>query len=157
VTGLCPRLIVHNRTHPVIPGAYWSVTGRCLYRVRSFDHRVRSSRKKRISPLLTVRSDLVRSLFIRRRPYSTKSRAPPYSPRSLAPLLAEPPHHRRRVPLLAAAPCRPRPRVHAGPPQPPPQLPCVAVLRATGAAGATEAASRPSSNVSCSLPATRAQ
>jgi hypothetical protein len=50
---------VDNRTRPVIPGAYWNVTRRGLHRVRSFDHHVRSSRKKRISPFLTVRLDLV--------------------------------------------------------------------------------------------------
>jgi hypothetical protein len=49
-TGRCQRPIVDNRMRPVILGAYWNVTGRCLHRVRSFDHRVRSSRVKRISP-----------------------------------------------------------------------------------------------------------
>jgi hypothetical protein len=63
-TGRCQRPIVDNRTRPVIPGAYWNVTGRCLHRVRSFNHRVRSSRIKRISPFLTVRLDLVFFSFV---------------------------------------------------------------------------------------------
>jgi hypothetical protein len=58
---------VDNRTRPVILGAYWNVIGCCLHRVRSFDHHVRSSRKKRISPFLTVRLDLNLHFFIRRR------------------------------------------------------------------------------------------
>jgi hypothetical protein len=51
MTGLCQRPIVHNRTRPVVLGAYWTMIGRCLHRVRSCDHRVRSSREKRISPI----------------------------------------------------------------------------------------------------------
>jgi hypothetical protein len=71
LTGRCQRPIVDNRTRPVILGAYWNVTGRCLHRVRSFDHRVRSSRLKRIYPFLTIRLDLFSfsiSLCLRRVP-----------------------------------------------------------------------------------------
>jgi hypothetical protein len=115
VTGLCQRPIVHNRTRPivhnqtrlVIPGAYWNATGRCLHRVRSFNHCVRSSREKRISPFLTVRLDLDPSSFSSATTRSRRipSAACPPSCRDRV-LLAEPPCHRRRAPLLAAALCR---------------------------------------------------
>jgi hypothetical protein len=107
VTGLCQRPIVYNRTRPVILGAYWNATGRCLHRVRSFDHRVRSSREKRISPFLTVHLDLDPSSFssVTARTRRIPSAAYPPS-RCDRVFLAEPPRHRHRAPLLAAAPCR---------------------------------------------------
>jgi hypothetical protein len=76
MTGLCQRPILPNRTRSVVPGAYWTVTGRCLHRVWPCDHRVRSSREKRISPFLTVRSDLVSFSFvsIHRRSYPSRLR-----------------------------------------------------------------------------------
>jgi hypothetical protein len=104
MTGLCQRPIVHNRTCSVIPGAYWTVTRCCLHRVRSCDHRVRSSREERISPFLTVRSDLVRFLF--------RLYPPPTSPRSRAP-----------PPRLATAPLQPC-RALAPAPAAVPSTPC---------------------------------
>jgi hypothetical protein len=87
---------MHNRTRPVVPGAYWTMTGHCLHRVLSCDHRVRSSREKQISPFLIVCSDLVSFSFvsIRRRPYPSRTRRDPERR-----LLAEPPCHRIRAPL----------------------------------------------------------
>jgi hypothetical protein len=96
MTGLCQRPIVHNRTRLVIPGAYWTMTGCCLHRVWSCDHRVQSSREKRISPFLTVRSDLVRFSF------------PSQSAANHAEILSAASSSSRRT--TAAAPC---PRSHA--------------------------------------------
>jgi hypothetical protein len=95
---------MHNRTRPVVPGAYWTVTGRCLHRVRSCDHRVRSSDKKRISLFLTVRSDLVFHLFrLKSAANSLSSRALP-SCRAAAPRRALAP-----TPCSRAAPSSPAP------------------------------------------------
>jgi hypothetical protein len=118
MTGLCQRPIVHNRTRPVIPGAYWTVTGRCLHRVWSCDHRVRSSREKRISSFLTVRSDLV---FPSKNPSQLRTLAvlaviSPPPPQSSA-AAAEPPSmsapERRRIQRLHS-----RARHQSRPPQP---------------------------------------
>jgi hypothetical protein len=102
MTGLCQRPIVHNRTRPVVPGAYWTVTGQCLRRVRSCDHHVWSSRKKRISPFLTVRSDLVL--------LSKKFFTVPNSRRRCRSLAQPPPSHRPRPRLSTAAPRHARAR-----------------------------------------------
>jgi hypothetical protein len=107
-TGRCQRPIVDNRTRPVIPGPYWNVTGRCLHRVWSFDHRVRSSRKKRISPFLTVRLDLVSLVFPR--PLSVLTVSPPpchCRARRPRPRL----RHRRCRAHACATARRPRPRL----------------------------------------------
>jgi hypothetical protein len=142
-TGCCQRPIVDNRTRPVIPGAYWNVTGRCLHHVRSFDHRVRSSRIKRISPFLTVRLDLdffsfviaVLTVFA-----EIPSAAVPLPPRALllcpvaAPSSLSRPRcascsqprcavlTRERARRTSAAPPCPRPRPHRAATAPPPEL-----------------------------------
>jgi hypothetical protein len=98
MTRLCQRPIVHNRTRPVIPGAYWTVTGRCLHRVRSCDHRIQSSCEKRISPFLTVRSDLAFFLFLLDpQPF----RAPPPHRVAASPPSPRPARHRSRVATAA--------------------------------------------------------
>jgi hypothetical protein len=139
--GRCQRPIVDNRTRPVIPRAYWNVTGRCLHRVRSFNHRVRSSRKKRISPFLTVRLDLV-FLFIHHR-FSRRLAVSP-SPR----------HHRARRPRQSSAIARHartellrrRARAHATAATAPPHQAAAPALshraRACNLAGATLPQSR---------------
>jgi hypothetical protein len=103
----CQRPIVDNRTRPVILGAYWNVTGRCLHRVRSFDHRVRSSREKWISPFLTIRLDLTLSISSAvavlavsraRLPRRAAAPPPPCAPaRSHSCARAMPQHHRARA------------------------------------------------------------
>jgi hypothetical protein len=91
------------------------VTGRCLHRVRSFDHRVWSSREKRISPFVTIRLDL---MF-----FSFQSQAPPYSlnrpssPNRCATAAVHPCSQPQPRPRRAAAPPRPRPCRAAQPPQ----------------------------------------
>jgi hypothetical protein len=103
LTGRCQRPIVDNRTRSVIPGAYWNVTGRCLHRVRSFDHRIWSSREKRISTLLNrmvgsrslsrfSSAAAILAIFV----VSSSSRARrPHRSRALAPLAHTKLHHRR--------------------------------------------------------------
>jgi hypothetical protein len=105
MTGLCQRPIVHNRTRPVVLGAYWTVTGRCLHRVRSCDHCVRSSHEKRISPFLTVRSDLVFFFF------SSLSSAAP-NPRHNLAAAAAVQRHRCRAAVHARAQALHRSRAH---------------------------------------------
>jgi hypothetical protein len=91
LTGRCQRPIVDNRTCPIILGAYWNVTGRCL-------HHVRSSREKRISPFLIVRLDL-----------NLVFHPPPYSPfRRLA--VTPPLRHHRRTLLLVSTSAPPLPQ-----------------------------------------------
>jgi hypothetical protein len=177
MTGLCQRPIMHNRTRPVIPGAYWTVTGRYLHRIRSCDQRVRSSREKRISPFLTICSDLARFSFPSQSaanlaefpcaaisPSHRTSTVPslpcpaavPSSP-ALAPCLrATLP--RTRSPLLAAtAP----PRHHSSPAPPPsgPPPPSSAPLeRPSATAPETPAAASPnSSRATTSRPAPTAE
>jgi hypothetical protein len=103
---------VDNRTRPVILGVYWNVTGRCLHRVRSFDHRVRSSREKRISPFLIVRLDLMFSLFNPKRrrthriarPRRATAPPPPRAPtRSHSCARAVPQHRRAHAHVRAHA------------------------------------------------------
>jgi hypothetical protein len=114
MTGRCQHPIVDNRTRPVIPGAYWNVTGRCLHRVRSFDHRVRSSREKQISPFLTVRLDLtlsfssaaaVLAISRARLPRRADAPPPPHAPAcSRSHTRAVPQHHRARARARAVQP-----------------------------------------------------
>jgi hypothetical protein len=159
MTRLCQHPIMHNRTRLVILGAYWNVTGCCLHRVWSFDHRVRSSRKKRISPFEPF-DWISRFSFHPPPPVLDEIPSDAVSPsRRDRAFLAEPPHHRRRtlpstpVPCLharepaARSPAPPRLRSRPVPPSiappEPPEPPEQLCAQAT--------------TVSCPLPAARAQ
>jgi hypothetical protein len=116
---------------PIVLGAYWTVTRRCLHRVRSCDHRVRSSRKKRILPFLTVRSDLAFLFLLDPKPFRAlpphRAATPPSSHRiHTVPSLPRPqPRHPRL--RRASAPAKhaarsPVPLCHRSRPAPPPSV-----------------------------------
>jgi hypothetical protein len=95
------------------------MTGRCLHRIRSCDHHVWSSREKRISPFLTVRSDLDHRVLkilhsSEPSPLIAISLPPPQSSAAAAEPPSTPVPERRRT-SPCPRPCFPRPRPRCAP------------------------------------------
>jgi hypothetical protein len=119
-TGRYQRPIMDNQTRSVISGAYWNVTGRCLHHVRSFDHRVWSSRIKQISPFFnhTVGSRFRffrhrRSHRFRRDPKRRRAIVAAAAP--LPPQLPRPHLRHSRFRVLAPVPAPPPPQPRSAP------------------------------------------